>query len=386
MFSLSRIGQAFQHLPRGAFDKIVEKHRADRYVKRFGSWDLLVAMVYGHLSGVRSLRELEAGFNQHRNHHYHLGTGAVSRSTLAEANARRNPEVFAELVRLLIQQAGRAVRSERREMLYLLDSTSIALRGRGSHWAQAMATRTPGLKMHILLASEQQLPVHQSITAANVNDVEEGRRLLIEPGATYVFDKGYCDYGWWSRINSQGARFVTRLKKNGAVRIEEHRAIGPEDSHILSDSSVSFVHRGNRGGHRNLYEGVLRRIEVQRPEEEPLVLVTNDLISPAAEIAHLYKQRWGIELFFKWIKQHLKIKRFLGESENAVRIQLLTALIAYLLVILANAVQGCARPLKSVLDELRTGLFLRPVEELSRWRRRRREQALLNAVQPGLFR
>jgi putative transposase len=386
MFSLSRIGQAFQYLPRAAFDKIVESHKADRYVKRFGSWDLLVSMIYAQLSGVASLRELETGFNQHCNHHYHLATGKVNRSTLAEANARRNPEVFADLVRLMVQQAGRAVRKEREEMLYLLDSTSIALRGRGSQWTQASATRTPGLKMHVLFARDQQLPVHQSITAANVNDVDEGRRLPIEPGATYVFDKGYCDYGWWSRIDAEGAWFVTRLKKNASVRILCSRAIDPQDEQILSDSEVNFAYRSNRGGHRNLYGRTLRRIEVTRPGEDPLVLVTNDLHSSAGRIASLYKERWQIELFFKWIKQNLEIKRFLGESENAVRIQLLTALVAYLLVILMNAANGCTRKLKEVLDELRTGLFQRPQPELSRWRRRRREEELLQSLQPGLFR
>lgn len=387
MFSLSRIGQAIQYLPRAAFDKIVERHRGDRYAKSFSSWDQLVAMVYAQLSGIRSLRELESGFNQHRNHHYHLGTGGVSRSTLAKANMRRDPQMFAELVRLLIQQAGRAVRKERKEMLYLLDSTSIALRGRGAGWVKATATRTPGLKLHLQYDSGRQLPVHQSITHANVNDVSAGRALVpIEAGATYVFDKGYCDYNWWNTINIEGARFVSRFKKNAALQLACSREVPPaERPHILSDSEVQFAHRSNRGGHRNGYEGKLRRIEVARPDDKPLVLVTNDLQSPASTIAALYKQRWQIELFFKWIKQNLKIKRFLGESENAVRIQLLTALVAYLLVILAKAATGCSRNLKSVLDELRTGLFQRPQEEASRWRRRQRERDLLLELQPRLF-
>lgn len=386
MFSLDRIGQLFQHLPRGAFDKLVQQHGGDRYVKSFSTWQHLVTMVIAQLTGVRSLRELETAINQHPNHLYHLGMGEVSRSTLGDANLRRDPEIFAGLVRLLMQQAWRTLGGdERSEMLYLLDSTSIALRGRGSQWTKAAATRTPGLKMHILFASRQQLPLHQSITAANVNDVEEGRRLPIHPGAIYVFDKGYCDYAWWGRIDAAGARFVTRLKSNAAVRVECCRLISADQPHILTDSEVSFVYRSNRGRHRNLYEGVLRRIEVSRPDDEPLVLVTNDLQSPAEDIAALYKERWQIELFFKWMKQNLKIKRFLGENENAVRVQLLTALIAYLLVCLIKAAQGCARTLKTVLDELRTGLFQRPQEELSRWRRRLREQSLQNALQPGLF-
>ena len=385
MFSLSRIGQAIQHLPRAAFDKIVAQHKGDRYVKRFSAWDHLMAMLYAQLSGVRSLRELETGFNQHRSHHYHLGTAQVSRATLSDANARRDPEMFAQLLRLLIEQAGRAVCRERKELLYLLDSTSIAVRGRGSQWTKATATRTPGLKVHLLLAGHQQLPVHHSITGANINDVDEGRKLPIEPGATYVFDKGYCDYNWWRRLDSEGARFVTRLKKNAAMRVERSRPMLAEDEHIVGDSDVSFVYRSNRGRHRNLYTGTLRKIEVARLADEPLILVTNDLNSSASAIAALYKERWQIELFFKWIKQNLKIKKFLGENENAIRIQLITALIAYLLVVLMRSANGYKDRLKVVLDELRTGLFQRPQCELSYWQRRKRERESRRALQPELF-
>jgi IS4 transposase len=364
----------------------VEKHRGDRHTKGFSCWDQLVAMVYAQLSGVGSLRELEAGFNQQRNQHYHLHTRPVRRTTLAEANAKRNPQIFADTALALIQAASRRLRKECGEMLYLLDSTSIALRGRGHEWTRATATRTPGLKLHILYASAQQLPVYQTITAANVNDVDEGRKVPIERGATYVFDKGYCDYGWWSRIDASGARFVTRLKSNAALRT--HRVFAaPEEpaQSILADSLVSFKNRSNRAGHHNPYTGLLRRIEVSRPGEVPLVLVSNDLLSPAAEIAQIYRQRWQIELFFKWIKQHLSIKRFLGRSENAVRIQLLTALIAYLLVAFLNATSRTKKSLWSALAEIRTGLFHRPVTDLSRWRRRRAEQETLSAIQPRLF-
>lgn len=388
MFSISRFAEVIQPLPRAAFDKIVHKLQGDRYAKSFSTWDHLIAMLFAQLSGVKSLREVATGFNQHRNHHYHLGTSEVSRSTLSGANARRDPQIFAELGQLLLQQVGRTARKERKEMLYLLDSTSIALRGRGSEWTKASATRTPGLKMHVLLAHEQHLPVHQTITAANVNDVEEGRKLPIERGAIYVFDKGYCDYAWWSRIAANKARFVTRFKKNAAVVVERTREVPSKYTDILSDEVVSFAHRSNRGRHRNPYQGCLRRIKVARPGHESLVLVTNDLKASAAKIAELYRQRWQIELFFKWIKQHLKIKSFLGENENAVRIQLLTALIAYLLVILqkqSRGAEGAKATLKTTLDEIRTGLFRRPRLEESRWHREKRERERIEAVQPGLF-
>jgi putative transposase len=386
MFSISRIGDLLKYLPQGAFSKIIKKHRADRYVKRFGCQKLLVTMLYAHLSEARSLRELEIGINQHRNHHYHLGIEKVSRSTLSEANSNRNPVVFEELVKLLMQQAGRSVRNQRDELLYLLDSTCIPLLGRGLQWAGEMATRIPGLRLHLLYASNQQLPVYFTITGENVPDVAEGRKIAIEAGAIYVFDKGYCDYGWWSRIDAAGACFITRLKKNAAVQIERTRPLDPEVQSILSDGEISFRHAGNRGGHRNALAGAtLRRIEVARPDGDSLVLVTNDLQSSAAKIAALYKERWQIELFFKWIKQNLRIKKFLGENENAIRIQLLTALISYLLIILKKAAACTSQPLRELADELRTGLFHRPMEELSRWRRRRQEEALRAAVQPGLF-
>jgi IS4 transposase len=342
-------------------------------------------MVYAQLAEVSSLRELEAGFNQHRSHHYHLNARPVHRTTLGDANKKRNPQIFADTLRELLQLAGRSIRNEREDILYLLDSTSIPVRGRGSQWTAASATRTPGLKVHVLYSSGQQLPVCHTITAANINDVDEGRRLLIEPGATYVFDKGYCDYGWWSRIDAAGARFVTRAKGNAALRLVCTNEVPPASAGtILRDEIVRFAHRCNRGGHRNAYEAQLRRIEVARPAQDSLLLLTNDLHAPATQIAQLYKDRWGIELFFKWLKQHLSIKRFLGESENAVRVQLLTALIAYVLVAILNA-KDKAPSLWATLTKVRTGLFQRPAQDESWWRRRSQHQDTQTALQPGLF-
>lgn len=342
-------------------------------------------MVYAQLAEASSLRELEAGFNQHRSHHYHLNSRPVHRTTLGDANKKRNPQIFADVLRELVQLAGRSIRTEREDILYLLDSTSIPLRGRGSQWTAASATRTPGLKVHVLYSSGQQLPVCHSITAANVNDVQEGRRLLIEAGATYVFDKGYCDYGWWSRIDAAGARFVTRAKGNAALQLVSTSVVAQADAAtILRDEIVRPVHRSNRGGHRNRYQAELRRIEVARAGQGSLLLLTNDLHAPAAEIAQLYKERWGIELFFKWLKQHLSIKRFLGESQNAVRVQLLTALIAYVLVALLNARER-GPSLWATLAKVRTGLFHRPQQDESWWRRRRQYQQIQTALQPGLF-
>ena len=386
MHRVSRFAELLKGLPRDCFQKVVDRHGGDRYTKKFHCWQQLTAMVYAQLAGASSLRELETGFNQHGTHHYHLDAVEVHRSTLAEANDRRNPKVFEDTVRLLMERAGKAIRKDRQELLYLIDSTTIALCGRGSEWAEDSATRTQGLKVHLQFESGSQIPVHFMITAANVNDETEGKKIAIEAGATYVFDKGYCNYGWWDSIAEAKARFVTRLKTNAAVQEVGWRAIPPQATNILSDRIIEFTHKSNRGGHINKCTRQLRRIEVARERGKGwLVLVTNDLHSSAAEIAQLYKQRWEIELFFKWIKQHLKIKKFLGESENAIRIQLMTALIAYLLVALHKAAKQLTASLWEVLMTLRTGLFLRAQEEADRLRRTRQRQATSRALQPELF-
>jgi putative transposase len=382
MFSISRIQQVLHSVPRGAFERIVRSHEADRYAKGFGCWQQLLAMVYVQLSGATSLRQLEAGFNAHPAQHYHLNARGVRRSTLADANARRNPNVFAQLLQVLIAQAGRRVRRQREELLYLLDATSVRLPAGGCDRGHASAHGNHGVKLHLLLDAHSAGVAHASITAANVNDITQARRLAIQAGATYVFDKGYCHYNWWHDIATSGALFVTRFKRDAALNVL-HERVAPAG--ILRDSVVAFARRNPRGGHRNSYSDALRRIEVQCPGAAPLVLATNDLASPADAIAALYKQRWQIELLFKWIKQHLQIRRFVGHNDNAVRIQLLTALIAYMLVLLLKAASGFKGTLWMLLAELRHSLFQRIRTEQSYWRRRRALLEHIAAVQPQLL-
>jgi putative transposase len=211
-------------------------------------------------------------------------------------------------------------------------------------------------------------------------------RVPIEPGATYVFDKAYVDYNWWHDIHTQGAYFVTRFKRNAALRVKTDREVPPEAASIvLKDQIVQFAHRRQGGGRHNRYEGELRRVEVAREGDTPLVFATNDLESTASEIAQLYKDRWQVELFFKWIKQHLNIKRLCGRSENAVRIQVLTALISYLLLTLYKQAHGVKKSLWDLLAELRSTLFQRPSVEAAQYQRRRLQQHEFNARQPGLF-
>jgi hypothetical protein len=386
MFSISRIHQLLQAIPHGAFDRIVQQHQGDRWVKRFKCRHQLVAMLYVQLAGARGLRELAQGFNANPGQHYHLGVGPVARSTLADANSKRSPAIFAELLKVLIEQAGRKVRAQREELLYLLDATTVDLPARGKELrGHASAKGNHGMKLHLLWQAGSCAVAEASITPAKVSDITEARKLAIEPGATYVFDRGYVDYNWWHDIQKKGSRFVSRFKRDAALRFEHELPLAADAPQILRDSVVAFALRTPRGGHRNLYSESLRRIEVAREDAQPLVLATNDLSSPAQEIAALYKRRWQIELFFKWVKQHLQIRHFLGQSENAVRIQLLTALIAYMLVLLLKQATAATPSLWMLLAQLRHSLFQRPHTEESWWRRRRRQLEYIAAVQPSLL-
>jgi len=388
MRSISRFQEFLNKLPRGAFDKAVERYDADRYCKSFNSWGHLVAMVYAQVSKSDSLRDIAIGFNTQSNHHFHLGATQVTRSTLADANKRRDWRVFGDTARALMRLLKPKVRREYSDLLFLIDSTTVSLKGRGfDAWAAPTRVRsTQGLKLHMMYEHNSALPWWQSMTATNVNDLTAALIAPIERGATYVFDKGYCDFNWWHDINAEGARFVTRFKTNARLEVLQEREIEPTDKGvILKDEVVRLANRKPGGGRHNRYVEPLRRIEVNRPGDTPLVFASNDLTAPAAEIAALYKERWAVELFFKWIKQNLNIKKFCARSENAVRIQVMTALITYLLLVLEQ-VGKKAGSLRERLTELAATLFDRVglSEKTAKNRRRRTELRAFKAGQIDL--
>lgn len=389
MYRITTFQEIMKGLPRDSFEAIVNKRHANKYMKQFGYWQHAVAMIYGQLSGASSLRELQAGFNSHTTHHYHLGTGTIKKSTLADANSQRKESVFADVVHMLMQKVSRTVRQQSKEGLSLLDSTPISLKGREfERWAKESKTRrTQGLKLHVQYDTQTQVPTWQSITAPNVNDVTQAQEVPLQKGAIYVFDKGYCDYSWWREIDQAGACFVTRFKSNAGIMVESERPIDEEDKGVvISDQLVRFKFKHTRAKRKLPYDRVLRCITVVREDKKtPLVLATNDLTSSAGEIAQRYKGRWGIELFFKWIKQHLKIKNFFGRSENAVRIQLLTALISYLLVALYKQTHQLKATLWECLCLIRVTLFQRREFDEYRERQRRQHEKEMAQRQIGLF-
>jgi putative transposase len=346
-FADSIFASLLKPIDRRQFQKVVDRHDGDAYDKSFKSWDHLIALVYAQLAGIQGLRALEAGFNANPQHHYHLGTSALSRSTLSDANARRPVGIFAEVFAMLSASADRQTRREGAEMVRLIDASPIPL-NKVCTWAKWNG-RIRGMKLHVVYDPLSDVPTCAEITPANVNDIEIGGQVAIEAGTTYVFDKGYCRFDWWQKINDCGAFFVTRPKLNMRLRATRHRPLRKRKGDgfkVLADDEVVLASKGNAR-----LPIPLRRIKIRRENGGVITLITNDLSRTAIEIAALYKSRWQIELLFRWIKQHLDIRKFLGITENAIRLQVLAAMIAYLLLRIA-ARANCIAMLPLRLAEL----------------------------------
>ncbi len=329
-----------KHVPWGDFDRLVEEHGADFRVRRLTTKSQFVALLYGQLSGASSLREIVTGLESHAVRLYHLGAEPVQRSTFADANAGRPSEVFAALFARLVQQAHRGLRRTLAQTTYLIDSTGLRLNG-FSDWARFSAG-VCGAKVHVIYDPDADRPIYAAVSAANVNDITAAQTMPIEPGATYVFDLGYYDYGWWAELDAAQCRIVTRFKSNTPLAVIKELP-APKDGPILSDRIGHLPARQARS-RRNPFRDPVREIRVRIETGKVLRILCNDLDASAQEIADLYKRRWAIELFFRWVKQTLKITRFLGTSENAVRIQIAVALIAFLLLRLANHAERRPEP------------------------------------------
>jgi len=270
-----------------------------------------------------------ADFASHASKLYHLGTGEVSRSTLADANAQRPCAVFTGLLAELMGRCEHRLGRQVADAVYLIDSTGFRLSSLSADWARFTAG-VSGVKLHIVYNPDTARPSFAEVSPANVNDISVAKTMPITPGATYVFDLGYYDYGWWAQLDAAGCRIVTRLKVNTPLRIVADNPL-PAGSPILSDRIGHLPARQARS-RKNPFQEPVRELTVRTETGKILRIVTNDLDAPADEIAELYKRRWQIELFFRWVKHALKIRHFFGTSENAVRIQIAVALIAYLLL------------------------------------------------------
>jgi putative transposase len=354
-------------LDRRVVARVVAGHKGNRGVgEGAGAWTCqrhLKALLFAQLAGLNSLREIEQALAARPDALYHLGLRLPKRSTLSDASAARPAAVFGDLARCLMATMTRKLRQQGQAVIEVIDASPIPLRDERYSWAEA-DNRVRGLKLFVRYDTGAQHPTCFDLTSPKTSDVTLGRAMTVTAGATYVFDKGFTAYSWWHDICEAGAIFVTRLKKNA-----RRREVTPTDqafeAPILADNTLKLGHRKPRGGADNpLYDTVLREIVVQREDgREPLCLITNDLARPACEIAALYKQRWQIELFFKWIKQNLRIKGFLGRSENAVKIQLYVALIAFLLLKMLKQTQASSHKgsVKDLMARLKVAL-LDPVD------------------------
>jgi Transposase DDE domain len=262
----------------------------------------------------------------------------------------------------VLQQAHRGLWRAAGEVVRLIDSTGVRLSSLSQDWATFSAD-VFGAKAHIVYDPNSDQPVYFAVTPANVNDITAAKAMPIEAGATYVYDLGYYDYGWWAAIDDAGCRFVTRLKKNTPfTAVRENRV--PKNSNIVSDR-IGHLPARLAASRRNPLQVPVREIRVIIDTGKMLRIVTNDLDAPAPEIADLYKQRWQIELFFRWVKQTLRIKHFIGVSENAVRIQIAVALIAFLILRMAQAAQKTVHSPLEFARLIRANLMhRRPIDRL----------------------
>ena len=322
--------QLLQLIPWGVFDRAVAAHRADKGRRTLSTRSHLAALLAGQLFDAYGLRDIEAVMAIHAGSLRRRNIEPARRSTLSDANATRTPEVFEAIVPALLAKLSPQPLAETEKALRIIDSTLVRPGARAAEWAR-FEKRSVAAKVHVVYDPACQAPVFFHLTCGNSSDITVAKTAMpTTAGATYVFDLGYHDFGFWAALDAAGCRLVTRLKRNTKVTVKGERPIAGETG-ILADTIVALSQRLSLS-RRNPFPRDGRMIVVHRDDGKPLTLFTNDLASPACQIAALYRRRWDIELFFRWIKQHLKIKRFHGRGENAVRLQIAAAIILYIVM------------------------------------------------------
>jgi hypothetical protein len=352
----SIFSQLLQLFPRIEFQHMAKETHAERYAKGFSCWGQFVAMLFCQLGRAHSLREITGGLRSCEGKLKHLGITAPSHSTLAYANEHRPWELYEQVFLRLFERCRVQVVGKRtfrfKNKLISMDSTTVDLCLKIFDWAKFRRTKG-AIKLHLLLDHDGYLPSFALVTEGNVSDVKVARLFHFDPGTIVVDDRGYNDYALFGRWTTQGVYFVTRMKDNALYEVVGEKEV-PQNRNVLKDEMIEL--RGPKAIEKCPHP--LRRIEVYDPEtEEVLVFLTNNLKLGATIIAAVYKERWQIEIFFKALKQNLKIKTFVGTSANAVKIQIWTALIAMLILRFLQLRSQFHWSLSNLVALLRMNLF-----------------------------
>jgi hypothetical protein len=348
--------QLLKLFPRTEFQTLVKRTHAERHARGFTCWGQFVAMLFCQLGRAHSLREICGGLRSSEGKLKHLGIAAPSRSTLAYANEHRPWQLYRAVFQELLGRCQAQVSGRRKfrfkNKLVSLDSTVIDLCATLFDWAKFRRTKG-AIKLHCLLDHDGYLPSVVVITEGKRHDVRVARTLRFEAGTVVVMDRGYVDYAWFGQLTAQEVFFVTRLKDSTVYKVVERRVV-PDRGPVLRDEIIELTSwdAANKCPFR------LRRVELDDPDkDDPLVFLTNHLTFGATTIAAIYKDRWKVELFFKALKQNLKIKTFVGTSANALKVQVWTALVAILLLKYLQLRSHFAWSLANLVALLRMNLF-----------------------------
>ena len=346
--------QLIVFLDRNKFNYIVRKHDGDKYVKHFTCWNQLLSLMFGQLSNRESLRDLIIALDAHHSKCYHLGIGRnVSRSSLARANQYRDYHIFEEYAYYLINEARQKRATEIFKLggnIYAFDSTTIDLCLAVFWWAK-FRKKKGGIKVHTLYDVETQIPAFIHITEAAVHDSKTMKEIPYESGSYYIFDRAYNNFKMLYKVHQIDAFFVVRAKKNLQYKSIKWKRRLPKN--VLSDVTIELIGFYPKQYYPEQFRLVRYWDEEQKRE---FVFLTNAMHISALQVAELYKNRWQVELFFKWLKQHLKIKKFWGTTENAVRVQIYSAICTYCLVAIVQHDMQLDRSTYEVLQILSISL------------------------------
>ncbi|MGI6383641.1 MAG: IS4 family transposase [bacterium] len=358
MTNCSLFGQILQIFPRHKFSKIVLETKAEYKSKGFSSWDQFVAMLFCQMAGCKSLREITDGLQAVFGKLNHLGMNeSPARSTLSYANAHRKAELFEKVFYELLalcraHQPGLKKQFKFKNKLLSLDASMIELCLSLFPWAEYRQTKG-AVKLHLLLDHDGYLPIFASITEGRQHEVNIARTLSLPKGSIVAIDRGYTDYGLFYKWTKEKVFFVSRQKNNANFTVVEEKSISKDGSRIIADQIIRM--EGSKT--EKLYPDNLRRVILLDEKGKTVVFITNNFTLSSEVIAAIYKDRWEIELFFKEIKQNLKVKTFVGTSKNALLTQIWTALIAVLLVRYMRFMSKCHLSLSRLVALLRLNLF-----------------------------